>query len=578
VIWYLEDLSRLKAERSAIEELVAAADWLSDVRWSFGEEIRLVLRFTITIGSRRYELKMTYPEFFPATPPTVAPVDPGLRISSHQYGAGGDLCLEYRPDNWEPRFTGADLVRSAHRLISTEHPADGEPQRVRSAHAVTRGQQLRSTWSRFLVTADLREQIGRLPECVPCRCEVRLISRQSSMSAFVGKLVLPDGSDWVPREIPNLGYVYRGILLRIGAPDLAEIVNDKSRIKARQLRDAYAQVPSPPLTAYRDNEFVVATDGFDIRMFWQLSEQKDDVSLLPSLDIDDDRPRLPATHAILAEKKVAVIGCGSVGSKIAASFARSGVGNFLLVDDDVFIRKNLQRNELDWRAMGEHKVEALSLRVRRLNPAASVNFKRFRLGGQEAPGSTSALLSEIGNYDLIVDATAESRAFNLLSAVAATAKKPMVWCEVFAGGIGGFVARSRPGIDHPPQTMRAILLSWSRDQGVKWEGAANEYDAEDPNGAPLIADDGDVSVIAAHAARMGVDLLLGGNIFPHSMYVIGLKGGWKFEEPFEAYPIRGTEPFVPDAAPTISEEDRKEAAEFLVDLIKAPPDETPAAG
>jgi hypothetical protein len=50
----------------------------------------------------------------------------------------------------------------------------GEPQRVRSAHSVTRGQGLRANTGRFLVTADLHERVRYLPESIPVRCEVRL--------------------------------------------------------------------------------------------------------------------------------------------------------------------------------------------------------------------------------------------------------------------------------------------------------------------------------------------------------------------------------------------------------------------
>jgi hypothetical protein len=109
--------------------------------------------------------------------------------------------------------------------------------------------------------------------------------------------------------------------------------------------------------------------------------------------------------------------------------------------------------------MGEHKADGVAARIRRVRPAAVTKVKTFRLGGQEAPGSTSSLLSEIAACDLIVEATADPSVFNALSAVAVGVKKPMVWCEVFAGGIGGFVARYRPNVDHPPQKMRAILRS-----------------------------------------------------------------------------------------------------------------------
>jgi sulfur-carrier protein adenylyltransferase/sulfurtransferase len=578
VIWFLTDPARLNAEVRAVEALAAGVDWLIDLDWSF-DQGHLVLRFTITVGDRRYDLKMSYPGFFPATPPSVAPVDGELRISPHQYGAGGDLCLEYRPDTWEPRFTGADVIESAHRLISIEHPAEGEPQRVRSAHSVTRGQELRGKARRFLVTADFREFVREMPEDVPVRCEVRLFSFPSrSMAAVVEKLALADGSEWKTQGVPSLGYMYRGILVRISTADLLGLTGDASGSVARQLRNVHADGMQPPLTSYEDREFIIATDGADMTLFWQLSAEKDEISQFATLEIDDDRRRLPETYDVLAEKKVAVVGCGSVGSKMATSLARSGLGQFILVDDDILIRSNLVRNDLDWRSMGEHKAEGLAARLRMINRAAVVQVKRSRLGGQEAAGSAASLLSEIAGCDLIVDATADPRAFNLLSSVATGSKKPMVWCEVFAGGIGGLVARHRPGADHLPQTMRAILRSWFRDQGVPWDGAnAIVYGAIDSAGTPLVADDGDVSVIAAHATRMAVDLLVDGDGFPHSMYVLALKKGWKFEQPFEAYPVEGSEPFVAEAPPAVSDDDVNEAAEFIVQLVGKTSNEAPPA-
>ncbi|MCT4372027.1 ThiF family adenylyltransferase [Yangia mangrovi] len=39
---------------------------------------------------------------------------------------------------------------------------------------------------------------------------------------------------------------------------------------------------------------------------------------------------------MLADKSVGIVGCGSVGSKVAASLCRTGVGKFLLIDEDIF--------------------------------------------------------------------------------------------------------------------------------------------------------------------------------------------------------------------------------------------------
>jgi hypothetical protein len=154
----------------------------------------------------------------------------------------------------------------------------------------------------------------------------------------------------------------------------------------------------------------------------------------------------------------------------------------------------------------------------------------------------------------------------------------MVWCEVFAGGIGGLVARHRPGMDHPPQTMRAILRTWFREQNVPWTGGAGiDYGNDDPAGTPLVADDGDVAVIAAHASRMATDILVGGMTFPHSIYVVSLKKGWIFDEPFEAHPIDAAEPFVADPPADFTQPGTDEAIAFLSKLFESTGNETPSS-
>jgi sulfur-carrier protein adenylyltransferase/sulfurtransferase len=66
-----------------------------------------------------------------------------------------------------------------------------------------------------------------------------------------------------------------------------------------------------------------------------------------------------------------------------------------------------------------------------------------------------------------------------------------------------------------------------------------DYATTDPSKNVLVADDAEVSVMAAHATRFAIDLLIdsGGGGFPHSVYAIGLRPGWIFSQPFEAHPI-----------------------------------------
>ena len=121
MIWWTDLPSRARAERQAIAELAEEADWLQSAKWRLTDDLQFVADFDIVHLGASYPLSLTYPHFFPAVPPQVTPRD-GARISGHQYGAGGELCLEYRPDNWEPQFTGAMMIGSAYRLLSGEVP------------------------------------------------------------------------------------------------------------------------------------------------------------------------------------------------------------------------------------------------------------------------------------------------------------------------------------------------------------------------------------------------------------------------------------------------------------------------
>jgi hypothetical protein len=248
--------------------------------------------------------------------------------------------------------------------------------------------------------------------------------------------------------------------------------------------------------------------------------------------------RLSPDHAVLKTRSVAIVGGGSMGSKMAVMLARAGVCNFLLVDDDVMLPDNLVRNDLDWREMGFHKVDAIARRIELVNPQATCDVRKYRLGGQHSSDSVETLLETLGNCDLIIDASADPRVFNYLCAAVGLGKKAMVWARVFGGGFGGVIARHRNGIEPDPATMRAQIEQWSLEQGLPPERAHGGYETEGDE-APMIADDADVTAIAAHAARLAIDTLIPRvpSMFPVSVYMIGLSERWAFQQPFDTRPI-----------------------------------------
>ncbi len=87
----------------------------------------------------------------------------------------------------------------------------------------------------------------------------------------------------------------------------------------------------------------------------------------------------PDQMATLRAARVGIAGAGGLGSNAALMLARSGVGNLVLVDDDVVDASNLNRQQYWPRHVGRPKVEALAELLQELNPEMGVEARRMRL-------------------------------------------------------------------------------------------------------------------------------------------------------------------------------------------------------
>jgi sulfur-carrier protein adenylyltransferase/sulfurtransferase len=123
---------RFRLEREAIEALVSTSDWLIPGEWRIDRSARLIWDADIAVGDHTRPVSLRYPNHFPHSPPLVLPRGDTTRWSPHQYGRGGELCLEYGPDNWHPDVTGAMMIESAYRLLSGENPEGLQPGRLAS--------------------------------------------------------------------------------------------------------------------------------------------------------------------------------------------------------------------------------------------------------------------------------------------------------------------------------------------------------------------------------------------------------------------------------------------------------------
>ena len=101
----------------------------------------------------------------------------------------------------------------------------------------------------------------------------------------------------------------------------------------------------------------------------------------------------------LKNLKIAVFGIGGVGSFVVEGLARSGIENFVLIDNDTICLTNLNRQiHATTKTIGMYKVDVMKQRILDINPDANIEiYKEFYL-----PESKIKILNK--NIDYIVDA------------------------------------------------------------------------------------------------------------------------------------------------------------------------------
>jgi hypothetical protein len=232
-----------------------------------------------------------------------------------------------------------------------------------------------------------------------------------------------------------------------------------------------------------------------------------------------------------AKRRVAIVGAGSVGSKLAECLARAGVHRLTLVDGDIMLPANLERHALDWRDVGYRKVKALKRRLLSIVPGARVKEIPNNLNWQRSARTHAWQVEAIAKCDVIVDATGDVPTALFLGAVAAANGRAFVSIEVFEGGIGALVASCVPQRDPVYAKARAAFVSWCDTQGIPApKGTGRRYESLSEEGTPLVADDAAVTMAVGHGARVVLDIVDGRPAAREAAWMlVGFQKAWLFD-------------------------------------------------
>lgn len=146
----------------------------------------------------------------------------------------------------------------------------------------------------------------------------------------------------------------------------------------------------------------------------------------------------------LHEKRVLVVGLGTLGSVVTVQLARAGVGQLNLVDADHLQVGNTIRWAAGWEFAGLEKAVALALRLKRDYPYTKVEGHRCRVGVHD--NDYKAMYEWVRDADLVIDAAASHPLSNFLADLAWEWGKPYIWLTTTPRAAGGVVGRIVPRV------------------------------------------------------------------------------------------------------------------------------------
>ncbi len=132
---------------------------------------------------------------------------------------------------------------------------------------------------------------------------------------------------------------------------------------------------------------------------------------------------------ILKHKTVGIAGLGGLGSNIATSLARTGIGKLVLIDFDKIEKSNLNRQNYFLDQIGEYKTQALTENIKKINPETEIKTYNVKL----KKGNMSKYFKDV---DIVIEAldSAETKT-DFIEEIASQKKDTPL---VAASGVAGF--------------------------------------------------------------------------------------------------------------------------------------------
>ncbi|MCS4509963.1 ThiF family adenylyltransferase [Xylophilus ampelinus] len=209
----------------------------------------------------------------------------------------------------------------------------------------------------------------------------------------------PLTSHWPPETVGDV-LAWQGTL----DPRCRRKIHDRIKEGENKKANGVLIVIESPLMTYG---FAVLFDRQALVQKSKLAKRKDSsyglkVMLVSMIRIDDrylTQRNIPKSKT-LADKRIALVGCGTIGGYLSDMLVKAGAGTrggkLTLVDFDCLLPQNIGRHRLGFPDLLSNKAEAMSKELIRMSPGAEIHAL-----------SVDVRQAQLGQLDLLIDATGE---------------------------------------------------------------------------------------------------------------------------------------------------------------------------
>lgn len=480
-------------------ELVLLDDYSKNkselIKYSIINDNPLTINVKLLIKEKEYEFNCIYPRFFPNQPIIIKKITEFK--TSHCY-LNGSMCLKWGIDNWNSSITLTLLLDNLIELLETENPLGDEHHFLESGDNQSFGQRLYYKEDNFLIVPyDIMNCCGESGKMILNK----KVCKSGKTVFYISKIDDKEVSsinDLIESEeiFYAKTHLFKDDLMKMDITDVIKLFNVDSNSKVLLLTSD----PCPIIINNSEKPYY-----FDYIVH------------------DYEVNRRSGLSCDVLNKKITIIGLGSVGSRVFLDLARAGFNYFYIVDNDVMFPYNTMRHELTDKNVGEFKVYELKDKViNEINKSAKIYTSTLNMLGQESTIATDNFLKHCSSSDLIIDCTADDNLLMLLNDLSSENNIPIISGTVIPGGLGNIILFKK-AVDCSMESILQSFYEWNSKNNIFAKQEA-DYSASIDN-QRFVATMSDCSIVAGLIGKIAIKTLTENyydlsniNIFSTSQY------------------------------------------------------------